>query len=120
MKRILFALAAISLLGGCGSLGLGGKGKKNVTPTVGERISVLSQERVLEVDPALSGIAGGRVTATPARAGSTSSTVSRASTGMRSPTVGVTFFLSLPPRPTAPQPPSRPAAARARRIRFIY
>ncbi|HEX9947028.1 MAG TPA: PQQ-binding-like beta-propeller repeat protein [Allosphingosinicella sp.] len=57
MKRILLALAAASLLGGCGSLGLGGKGKKNVTPTVGQRISVLSQERVLEVEPALAGIA---------------------------------------------------------------
>jgi outer membrane protein assembly factor BamB len=55
MKRILLALAAASLLGGCGALG--GKGKKNVTPTVGERISVLSQERVLEVDPALAGTA---------------------------------------------------------------
>ena len=57
MKRILLALAAASLLGGCGSLGLGGKGKKNVTPTVGERISVLSRERVLEVDPALGAVA---------------------------------------------------------------
>ena len=65
MKRILLALAAVSLLGGCGSLGIGGKGKKNVTPTVGERISVLSQERVLEVDPALAGIA---VTLPPAQA----------------------------------------------------
>ncbi|HEX6375676.1 MAG TPA: PQQ-binding-like beta-propeller repeat protein [Allosphingosinicella sp.] len=55
MKRILLVLAAASLVGGCGVLG--GKGKKNVTPTVGERISVLSQERVLEVDPALAGIA---------------------------------------------------------------
>jgi hypothetical protein len=62
MKRILLALAAASLLGGCGALG--GKGKKNVTPTVGERISVLSQERVLEVDPALAGTA---VTLPPAQ-----------------------------------------------------
>lgn len=67
MKRILLALAAASLLGGCGSLGLGGKGKKNVTPTVGERISVLSRERVLEVDPALSAVA---VTLPPAQANS--------------------------------------------------
>lgn len=64
MKRLLFALAAISLLGGCGSLGLGGKGKKNVTPTVGERIPVLARETVLEVDPALAGIA---VTLPPAQ-----------------------------------------------------
>ncbi|HEX8468764.1 MAG TPA: PQQ-binding-like beta-propeller repeat protein [Allosphingosinicella sp.] len=67
MKRILLALAAASLLGGCGSLGIGGKGKKNVTPTVGERISVLSRERVLEVDPALSAVA---VTLPPAQANS--------------------------------------------------
>jgi outer membrane protein assembly factor BamB len=57
MKRIVLALVAVSLLGGCGSLGVGGKGKKKVTPTVGERISVLSRERVLEVDPALAGVA---------------------------------------------------------------
>jgi outer membrane protein assembly factor BamB len=67
MKRILLVLVAASLLGGCGSLGLGGKGKKNVTPTVGERISVLSRERVLEVDPALSAVA---VTLPPAQANS--------------------------------------------------
>jgi outer membrane protein assembly factor BamB len=67
MKRILFALAAVSLLGGCSSVGIGGKGKKNVTPTVGERISVLSRERVLEVDPALSAVA---VTLPPAQANS--------------------------------------------------
>ncbi|HEX8241138.1 MAG TPA: PQQ-binding-like beta-propeller repeat protein [Allosphingosinicella sp.] len=64
MKRILLALAAASLVGGCGSLGIGGKGKKNETPTVGERISVLSRERVLEVDPTLAGIA---VTLPPAQ-----------------------------------------------------
>jgi outer membrane protein assembly factor BamB len=57
MKRIVLALAAISLLGGCGTLGLGGKGKKKVTPTIGERIPVLARETVLEVDPALAGIA---------------------------------------------------------------
>jgi outer membrane protein assembly factor BamB len=64
MKRILLALVAVSLLGGCGTLGLGGKGKKKVTPTVGERIPVLSRETVLEVDPALAGIA---VTLPPAQ-----------------------------------------------------
>ncbi|HEX8308030.1 MAG TPA: PQQ-binding-like beta-propeller repeat protein [Allosphingosinicella sp.] len=67
MKRILLALAAASLLGGCSGLGIGGKGKKNVTPTVGERISVLSRERVLEVDPALGAVA---VTLPPAQANS--------------------------------------------------
>jgi outer membrane protein assembly factor BamB len=64
MKRIILALAAVTLLGGCGSLGLGGKDKKNVTPTVGERIPVLARETVLEVDPALAGIA---VTLPPAQ-----------------------------------------------------
>jgi outer membrane protein assembly factor BamB len=64
MKRILLVLAAAGLLGGCGSLGLGGKGQKKVTPTVGERISVLSRERVLEVDPALAAVA---VTLPPAQ-----------------------------------------------------
>lgn len=67
MKPILFAIAAIGLLGGCSSLGIGGKDKKNVTPTVGERISVLSQERVLAVDPSLSATA---VTVPPAQANS--------------------------------------------------
>lgn len=57
MKRIVIALAAASLLGGCGTLGLGGDKKKNVTPTVGERIPVLARETVLEVDPALAGTA---------------------------------------------------------------
>jgi outer membrane protein assembly factor BamB len=57
MKRIVIALAAASLLGGCGTLGLGGDKKKNVTPTVGERIPVLARETVLEVDPALAGVA---------------------------------------------------------------
>jgi outer membrane protein assembly factor BamB len=57
MKRILLALVAVSLLGGCGSLGIGGKGKKKVTPTIGERIPVLARETILEVDPALAGIA---------------------------------------------------------------
>lgn len=65
MKRLILALAAASLVGGCGSLGLGGKGKKNVTPTVGERISVLSRERVLEVDPALGAVAVTLPPATP-------------------------------------------------------
>ena len=64
MKRIAFALVAVSLLGGCGSLGLGGDKKKNITPTVGERIPVLARETVLEVDPALAGIA---VTLPPAQ-----------------------------------------------------
>ena len=54
MTRFLFALAALGTLGGCGIFG--GDGKKNVTPTVGERIAVLSAEASVEVDPALSGV----------------------------------------------------------------
>jgi outer membrane protein assembly factor BamB len=50
MKRLILALAAISMLGGCGVLH---KGKKHNTPTVGERISVLSNEAAVEVDPTL-------------------------------------------------------------------
>jgi outer membrane protein assembly factor BamB len=55
MKRILMALVAVSLLGGCGVLG--GKGKKRTTPTIGQRISVLGTEASIEVDPALAGVA---------------------------------------------------------------
>jgi outer membrane protein assembly factor BamB len=50
MKRLILAVAAISMLGGCSVLH---KGKKHNTPTVGERISVLSNEAAVEVDPAL-------------------------------------------------------------------
>jgi outer membrane protein assembly factor BamB len=63
MKRVLMALVAVSLLGGCGVLG--GKSKKKVTPTVGERIPVLARETVLEADPTLAGTA---VTLPPAQA----------------------------------------------------
>ena len=54
MKRLIFALAAASLLGGCGVFG---KGDKKVTPTIGERIPVLTAEASIEVDPALAGVA---------------------------------------------------------------
>jgi outer membrane protein assembly factor BamB len=49
MKRLILALAVLSMLGGCGTFH---KGKKH-TPTVGERIPVLSNEAAVEVDPAL-------------------------------------------------------------------
>lgn len=62
MKRIATLFLAIGLLGGCGVLN---KGKKPVTPTVGQRIPVLARETVLEVDPALAGVA---VTLPPAAA----------------------------------------------------
>jgi outer membrane protein assembly factor BamB len=62
MKRIATLLLAASLLGGCGAFS---KGKKPVTPTVGERIPVLARETVLEVDPTLAGIAVTLPPATP-------------------------------------------------------
>src|SRR3954469_2022780 len=52
MKRLVIALVAVSLLSGCGVLN---KGKKPVTPTLGERIAVLSNEAAVEVDPTLPG-----------------------------------------------------------------
>jgi outer membrane protein assembly factor BamB len=54
MKRLVIALTAVSLLGGCGVFG---KDKKKVTPTIGERIPVLSSEAAIEVDPSLAGVA---------------------------------------------------------------
>ena len=53
MKRLVIALAAASLLGGCGVF----KASKPKTPTIGERIPVLSAESRIEVDPALAGVA---------------------------------------------------------------
>jgi outer membrane protein assembly factor BamB len=61
MKRVILALAAASLVGGCGIFG--GKGDKKTTPTIGERIPVLSSEAAIEIDPALAGVA---VTVPPA------------------------------------------------------
>jgi len=54
MKRLVIALVAVSMLSGCGILK---KGKKPVTPTLGERIAILSNEAAVEVDPALAGVA---------------------------------------------------------------
>jgi outer membrane protein assembly factor BamB len=53
MKRVVIALAAASLLGGCGVF----KSSKPKTPTIGERIPVLSAESRIEVDPALADVA---------------------------------------------------------------
>ncbi|MGS1016736.1 outer membrane protein assembly factor BamB family protein [Allosphingosinicella humi] len=53
MKRLIVALTALSLLGGCGVL----KSAKPKTPTLGERIPVLSGETGIDVDPALAEIA---------------------------------------------------------------
>jgi outer membrane protein assembly factor BamB len=53
MKRLIAALAVASLLAGCSTL----RGhRRPTTPTVGERISVLSNENQAEVDPALAGV----------------------------------------------------------------
>ena len=54
MKPILIALAAAFLLAGCGVLG-GSSGPKG-TPTVGERIPVLSGEAAVEADPELADV----------------------------------------------------------------
>jgi outer membrane protein assembly factor BamB len=53
MKRLVLALAAISLLGGCGILNRRGP----TTPTVGTRIPVLSSASQVEVDPLLADVA---------------------------------------------------------------
>ncbi len=51
MKRMMTALVALTMLGGCGVIG--GKGGKPKTPVIGERISVLASETGAELDPAL-------------------------------------------------------------------
>jgi outer membrane protein assembly factor BamB len=54
MKRVVFALTALSLVSGCGIL----KGRdKPTTPTIGERIAVLTGETSIEIDPALADVA---------------------------------------------------------------
>ena len=54
MKRVVIALAAVGLLGGCGIFS---GSKKPSTPTVGQRIAVLASEASVEVDPALADVA---------------------------------------------------------------
>jgi outer membrane protein assembly factor BamB len=54
MKHSLFAMVAVFTLAGCGILG-GGGGPKG-TPTVGERIPVLSSEAGVQVDPELADV----------------------------------------------------------------
>jgi outer membrane protein assembly factor BamB len=53
MKRVMAALTALILVSGCGIFG---GSKKPKTPTVGERIAVLSSEASIEIDPALSDV----------------------------------------------------------------
>ena len=53
MKRFVFALVTISLLGGCSTL----RGHhRRTTPTVGERINVLGTESNIEADPTLADV----------------------------------------------------------------
>ena len=53
MKRVLFSMAVLALLSGCGVF----RGSRApTTPTVGERIAVLAREGTVEVDPALAAI----------------------------------------------------------------
>ncbi len=53
MKRVVIALAAASILGGCGVF----NSTKPKTPTIGQRIPVLTAETRIEVDPALADVA---------------------------------------------------------------
>ena len=59
IAKLLLALAATTTLGGCAVIdGMrGDSGKKNNTPTIGNRVDILGIERDTEVDPALSGVA---------------------------------------------------------------
>lgn len=58
-SKILLALAASATLGGCAVLDSvrGDSGKKNNTPTVGNRVDILGTERDTEADPALANVA---------------------------------------------------------------
>jgi outer membrane protein assembly factor BamB len=60
MKRFVLALAAISLTGGCGVLG---RHRGPTTPTIGQRIPVLTADAAAEADPTLADVA---VTVPPA------------------------------------------------------
>ena len=53
MKRILLMAGAASLVAGCGVFG----NRPNNTPTVGQRVSVLSSETDIQVDPLLADVA---------------------------------------------------------------
>jgi outer membrane protein assembly factor BamB len=57
--KLLLALAATTTLGGCAVIDgvRGDSGKKNNTPTIGNRVDILGIERDTEVDPALAGVA---------------------------------------------------------------
>jgi outer membrane protein assembly factor BamB len=57
-SKILLMLTASTLLGGCAVLDgvRGDAGKKNNTPTIGNRVDILGTERDTEADPALAGV----------------------------------------------------------------
>lgn len=57
--KLLLALAISASLGGCAVIDgvRGDAGKKNNTPTVGNRVDILGGERDMEVDPALANVA---------------------------------------------------------------
>jgi outer membrane protein assembly factor BamB len=57
--KLLLALAASVSLGGCAVIDSvrGDSGKKNNTPTVGNRVDILGTERDMDVDPALANVA---------------------------------------------------------------
>lgn len=57
--KIMLALAASTSLGGCAVIDgvRGDSGKKNNTPTIGNRVDILGTERDTEVDPALANVA---------------------------------------------------------------
>lgn len=57
--KLLLVLAVSATLGGCAVLDgvRGDAGKKNNTPTIGNRVDILGTERDMEVDPALSNVA---------------------------------------------------------------
>ena len=56
--KLILALAVSTALGGCAVLDgvRGDSGKKNNTPTVGNRVDILGGERDMDVDPALAGV----------------------------------------------------------------
>jgi len=58
-SKLILALAASASLGGCAVLDSvrGDAGKKNNTPTVGNRVDILGGERDMEIDPALANVA---------------------------------------------------------------
>ncbi len=57
-SKLLLALAASTTLGGCAVLDTvrGDSGKKNNTPTIGNRVDILGTERDTEADAALAGV----------------------------------------------------------------